>query len=327
MNMRSKLAVVDTAGAVMGGAAKYLGELRRYLIRSDRADVQLVGMDQTLTPMWLAKREWSARQAPLRIALNNAGYVNKRGTNVTLLRNALHFAEPAELQELGYRRPHSLVLQTQLVRAAARRSEVLVVPCKAMADRVTRCEPKLADRIVVRPHPVTQSEWAGSRTIDDGVILIPILNAPYKRLHLHVANLLKASENLPGLHVRIRITAIDTDFPRELAINPQVEFMGPLSRNELESAWEHAAVIYFPTQLESFGYPLAEARSNGLPVIALETRQNREIAGDALRGFDLKNLSSLREAILSSLTTTQEPDPQPFDPDEYFDWLLRGVAS
>lgn len=323
--MGSRLAVVDIAGASMGGAATYVGELRRYLSRSGTSDVHLVGAGQTLTPTWLAKREWSARQAPLRIALNNAGYLNKRGSNVTLLGNALHFAKPDELRRLRYRPPRSLVLQSQFVRAAARRSEVLVVPCSAMADRVARCEPILESRIVVRSHPVRQSAWAGSRTIDPGVILIPILNAPYKRLDIHLSNLLKACDDLPEADVRIRITAREIDFPHELTIDPRVEFIEPQSRTELESAWKCAAAIYFPTQLESFGYPLAEARANGLPVIALDTKQNREIAGDALRGYELDDLSSLREAILSSVTTPTEPDPGPFDPDRYFSWLLKGA--
>jgi glycosyltransferase involved in cell wall biosynthesis len=310
----------------MGGAAKFMGELQRYLIRTKRADIRLIGQGRQLGPIWLAQREWSGRQAPLRIALNNVGFINERGSNATLLRNALHFAEPSELEMLGYRPSRSLILQTRIVRAAARRSDILVVPCAAMAERVARCEPKLRSRIVVRPHPVTQSEWAGNRAIDEGVILIPILNAPYKRLETHVANVLKASECIPGLPVKVRITARAIDFSYQIAVDPRVDFMGPLSRSELESSWEHAAAIYFPTQVESFGYPLAEARANGIPVIALETKQNREIAGDALRGFDLEDSSSLQDAILRSLTRPQPPDPQPFDPDQYFDWLFESVA-
>ena len=52
--------------------------------------------------------------------------------------------------------------------------------------------------------------------------------------------------------------------------------------------------IYFPTGLESFGYPLAEARVSGQPAIARDTAQNREIAGPALCGYSLGDPDSLR---------------------------------
>ena len=84
--------------------------------------------------------------------------------------------------------------------------------------------------------------------------------------------------------------------------------------------------IYFPPEIESFGYPLAEARVSGQPVIARDNEQNREIAGSALCGFTVGNAESLRAATATALAKELQPDPAPFDPDAYFDWLL-GTAS
>ena len=81
-------------------------------------------------------------------------------------------------------------------------------------------------------------------------------------------------------------------------------------------------MIYYPTSLESFGYPLAEARASGRPVIAYDTEQNREIAGPALCGFTPGDQDSLRRATMLALTTEVASDPAPFDPDAYFSWLL-----
>ena len=55
----------------------------------------------------------------------------------------------------------------------------------------------------------------------------------------------------------------------------------------MRELWARSRVIYFPTEIESFGYPLAEARVHGQPVIAPDTEQNREIAGAALFGFTI----------------------------------------
>ena len=86
--------------------------------------------------------------------------------------------------------------------------------------------------------------------------------------------------------------------------------------------WARSRAIYFPTGLESFGYPLAEARVSGQPVIARDTAQNREIAGPALCGYTLGDPDSLRRAVEVALTADVAPDPGPFDPDQYFGWLL-----
>ena len=74
--------------------------------------------------------------------------------------------------------------------------------------------------------------------------------------------------------------------------------------------------------MKSFGFPLAEARVNGVPVIARDTPQNREIAGAALCGYTLGDGDSLRQATEAALNARITPDPEPFDPDAYFDWML-----
>ena len=107
-----------------------------------------------------------------------------------------------------------------------------------------------------------------------------------------------------------------------VAGHPQVEFIGRLPYGELRDMQARSRAIYFPTGLESFGYPLAEARANGRPVIARDTAQNREIAGPALCGYTPGDPDSLRRAVEAALTADVAPDPGPFDPDQYFDWLL-----
>ena len=98
--------------------------------------------------------------------------------------------------------------------------------------------------------------------------------------------------------------------------------MGRLGLDDLRQLWARSRAIYFPTGIESFGYPLAEARVCGQPVIARDTGQNREIAGPALCGYTPGDADSLRDATLRALTKDVPPDPAPFEPDAYFSWLL-----
>lgn len=318
--------VVDAAGAQMGGAAKFLGELRSYLSKNPRTPVQLIGLDCSLDPRWLVRREVVARGSRARIALNNVGFGFGEG-KVTLLRNALHFASPEELAALHYRPTQTMRAQTGIVRAAAQRSDRLVVPCGAMAERVVAHAPRLASKLVVRPHPVSQASWASTvdRPTDEvPSILMPILNAPYKRLHEHLERLLGALD-AAGMPATVVVTAHRHEFPGS-AGDPRARFTGPLRGTDLEACWQRANAVYFPTQLESFGYPLAEARVNGIPVVALDTCQNREIAGAALRPFQESLPGSLAAAVHSALMRPAEADPVPFSPQAYFDWLLESTC-
>ena len=312
--------VVDVAGAQMGGAARYAAELREYLVRTGRQDVRLVGIGCGVGTAWLIRRELASSGARRRIALNNVSFVAPGGERWTLLRNALHFLTNAEAANLEPPLPASVRLKASVVRAAARRADALVVPSTAMAERVIRIMPGVRNRITVRPHPV--SVGSATRGPRDRAILCPVLFAPYKRMDQRLAELLSAVQENGDGSVRVRVTARPADLPLPFAADPKIEFLGRLDERSMRRVWASSRAIYFPTGLESFGYPLAEARVNGQPIIARDTAQNQEIAGPALCGFVPGEPDSLRRALSLAMTTDVAPDPRPFDPDAYFDWIL-----
>ena len=89
--------VIDCAGAVMGGAARYLKELDVWLERRQGAPA-VIGRNRRLTARWLLERERLVPKFARRIALNNVGFFRRGGPRVVLLRNALHFATEEELR-------------------------------------------------------------------------------------------------------------------------------------------------------------------------------------------------------------------------------------
>ncbi|MGC1579857.1 MAG: glycosyltransferase, partial [Candidatus Acidiferrales bacterium] len=238
----------------------------------------------------------------------------------TLLRNPLDFlteeeeakAEPA--LRAGNRR------RAKVVQLAARRADVLVVPSTGMAKRVIRVLPDLAGRVVMRHHPVAADSIPSLPR--ETAILCPVLFSPYKGMIDRIAELLAAMDDLADDTLRLRVTADRAEVPEALANNPRIDLVGRLDHRALRELWARSRVIYFPPGVESFGYPLAEARVNGQPVIALDTEQNREVAGAALFGFTIGDADSLRNAINRALTANVGPDPTPFDPIAYFNWLL-----
>jgi glycosyltransferase involved in cell wall biosynthesis len=310
---------VDIAGAQMGGAARYAAELRSYLARTGRRDVQLIGAQRRVNPAWLIRREVARPGARRRIALNNVSFVAPGGERWALLRNALHFLTDTEASHLDPSLLASVRREAAVVRLSARRADALVVPSTAMAERVTRVLPGVRNQITVRPHPVSAESVPRPR---DQAILCPVLFASYKRMDERLAELLSAVHEHGDTSVRVRVTANTADLPPPVAADPKIEFLGRLDEHDMREVWARSRAIYFPTGLESFGYPLAEARVNGQPIIARDTKQNREIAGSALCGFVPGEPESLRRALSLAMTKDVAPDPTPFDPDAYFNWIL-----
>ena len=311
---------VDAAGALFGGAARYLDELRGYLDRTGREDVEIIGSRRRVRPGWLVRRELIGRAGSRRVALNNFGFVTPGGQRWTLLRNALHFLTEDEQARLDPATRAFVRRDAAVVHLAARRSDVIVAPSTGMKERITTVRPDLSSRVVVRPHPVSAVPF--SRPPGDPIILCPVLFSPYKKMEQRLAELLTAVGNLQDPSVRVQVTADTAEAPSAVARHPQIELVGRLPSSELRKVRVRSHAIYFPTGLESFGYPLAEARASGQPVIARDTAQNREIAGPALCGYTLGDPDSLERGVQAALKADIAPDPGPFDPDRYFEWLL-----
>ena len=311
---------IDLAGGQIGGAGRYRTELSGYLERRARHDIRVIGAHRHLSPAWLAAREATAVRRSRRIALNNVGFLTPGGARLTLLCNALHFLSGPEMAALDPRLRAATSRQAGIVRRAARRSDVLVAPCTAMAERITAVLPDVADRVVVRMHPVSASAAPGQPR--GALILCPVLFSPYKHMADRIGEWLAAVNDVMDDSVRLIVTASPAEVPASLATSPRLHFVGRLGFEQMRDLWSRSRTVYFPTGLESFGFPLAEARVDGVPVIARDTPQNREIAGPALCGYTLGDRESLRYATKAALSSRIAPDPEPFNPAAYFDWML-----
>jgi len=316
---------IDLAGAQMGGAARYRAELTGYLDRRGRSGVKVIGTTRSLSPAWLAAREATTARRGRRIALNNVGFFTPGGERWTLLGNALHFLSPSEQGLLDPGLRAAMARQASIVHHAARRSDVLVAPCTAMAERVSAVLPDVSRRLVVRMHQLSPTEVSPQRS--GSRILCPVLFAPYKRMAERISEWLTAVDDVLDDSVRLVVTARPDEVPASLAASPRLHFVGRVDVAQVAELWARCRAVYFPTSLESFGCPLAEARANGQPVIGVDSPQNREIAGAALHGYTPGDRDSLLAATRAALAARVAPDPAPFDPDAYFDWMIGTGAT
>ncbi len=312
--------IIDVAGGPFGGAARFRAEVYRYLARAERDDVKVIGAQRRVDPAWLVRREMARPSAARRVALNNVGFVTPGGERWTLVANSWDFVTDDEAAKLSLSDRAEIRCRSSVVRMAARRSDVIVAPSTDMAERITRVLPSVSSRVVVRMHPVSPEPLADSSASQ--VILCPVLFYPIKRMHERVIEWINAVDKHLPPDVRMLVTADRSEVSAEFASNPRIRLVGRLDLDRLNRLSAISRAIYFPTSVESFGYPLAEARVNGQPVIALDTPQNQEIAGQALCSFTRGSPESLLQATELALKAEIKPDPSPFDPDAYFSWML-----
>lgn len=319
--MTGSTVVLDTAGAAVGGAARWVVELDLYIADSgargaDRP-IRVIGRQNALTAGWLLRRELATHDAGIVVAANNASFALGRAQRRVLLRNALHFLHPAE-EHLLAGMSRAFRTQIPVVRQLSRRADLIVVPSSAMAERVCRRLPGVHDRVRVRAHPVTA--YGPRLPAQEPFILVPVLPAPYKNLAVEMRRLLTALA-LTGRFTTVRVSAGPDDLPPAVALHPLVTLLGVLPPRQLGELWRQAAAVFFPSSLESFGYPLAEARVHGIPVLAPDSWQAREIAGPALVPYRPTDPGGLADA-LAALDIPVPAEPSAFDRGAYFRWLL-----
>ena len=87
---------------------------------------------------------------------------------------------------------------------------------------------------------------------------------------------------------------------------------GPMDKNQIQNLYERSGALIYPSLIESYGLPLLEATSAGLPVVASELDYVRDVIVPS-HTFDPRSPVSLRRAVLRQIGAPEAPRP-PFPP-------------
>lgn len=81
--------------------------------------------------------------------------------------------------------------------------------------------------------------------------------------------------------------------------HPAMQALGRLTRRELLEAYQRCDILLFPSRLEGFGYPVAEAMACGKPVVCTRHSSLPELLDDSQGGYlcALDNLEEFAEAV------------------------------
>ena len=72
---------------------------------------------------------------------------------------------------------------------------------------------------------------------------------------------------------------------RPSGVHPRMECLGRLSHPQLAQAYQRCDIFLFPSRLEGFGYPVAEAMACGKPVVTTNYASLPELVEDGRGGF------------------------------------------
>jgi glycosyltransferase involved in cell wall biosynthesis len=91
-------------------------------------------------------------------------------------------------------------------------------------------------------------------------------------------------------------------FLAEKGLLPNVKFLGFVPGTELAALYYRAELLVFPSLVETFGLPLIEAMSCGLPVVASNASSIPEVCEDAACYFDPLDVDDMTRAMAQVLT-------------------------
>lgn len=84
---------------------------------------------------------------------------------------------------------------------------------------------------------------------------------------------------------------------QDLGISGRVSFRGRVTDEELLSLYRRAALLVYPSAVEGFGIPLAEAMWLGVPIVTSNRTSVPEVVGDAALMVNPDDIGALSEAI------------------------------
>ncbi len=88
----------------------------------------------------------------------------------------------------------------------------------------------------------------------------------------------------------------------DMGLHNHVAIIGKIPGNCMDKVYQDCDVLIYPSVCESFGFPLYEALSNGLAIVAVDTPVNREAAGKCAIYYPPDNKNAIVSALKKVIT-------------------------
>ncbi len=218
----------------------------------------------------------------------------------------------------------------------------VAVQTQALADMIEQRLPEVGPKLTVIPHGpgYLSGAPAGRAALPSAGQAVEIAYVTKYGVQKNFDVLFRTLRRLAGANPSVRLhltidpeSRDDRRVARHAAaegVGQQIVWHGELDRHAVSNLYASAHVFVYPSICESFGFPLVEALSFGLPVIAADTAGNHEICGDAAMYFqpaDDRRLAELLEQCIASHATMVERGEASLDRAVRFDWRVTGQQT
>jgi 1,2-diacylglycerol 3-alpha-glucosyltransferase len=207
-----------------------------------------------------------------------------------------------------------------LTRAYANVADAVIVPTPAMETHLRAIG--VTSRIDVVPSGIDVGFFAGGRRREDvrarfgvapGETMVLMVGRLAKEKNLELALAAFAALRMPAAKLVIVGDGPEREHLAASAaragIAQSAHFAGELPRAELPDAYGSADVFLFTSRSETQGLVLAEALAAGLPVVAVDAPQTRDVLGDA-GSVVAADAERLADALRAAISTARPPtDP------------------
>ena len=123
----------------------------------------------------------------------------------------------------------------------------------------------------------------------------------------NIPTLVKAMQQIPEIPL-VLVGPKGWESDLQSAIEPireRVKIIGEVDEVTKHTWYKAASVFCFPSLMEGFGLPIAEAMSHGTPVVTSSTTATSEVAGDAALLIDPKSADVIAESIKEILNNPE----------------------
>lgn len=273
-----------------------LGE--RYFEETDNVkiipmpDIKKSGLKKLLFDFFTGRKFISALKPDVVFSMQNIITFGLKVPQVTYIHQSIPFQTVKKFSFLkGSERKLAVIqhLIGAIIKASAKRSTRVIVQTQWMKEAVCKQCRIAADRVSVVMPQVKPFAFTNAVAFDPTAFFYPTAPGIYK----NNAAVYAASEQLAqqGLDCRVTLT-----LPEEKS-RGQVTCVGRLPYDEVVARY-HSSTLLFPSYIETFGYPLAEARQAGTVVLASDTAFSREVLAGYENAYFFDPFKPLELAVL-----------------------------
>ncbi len=205
------------------------------------------------------------------------------------------------------------IARRKLIIASARSSKIVLTPTETMKNLLLAWAGDLADRVQKNQYGIIPDPFASSPGLrpwkEDGVLRLLYVSPYYPHKQPGLISEAVARLNAHGIPCHLTVTMEleriaktpggDQDFflLSKGIERGQVTMMGRVPHRELPGLHKSHDLFVFPSLSETFGHPLAEAMSVGMPIVASDTPVHREVCKDAALYFPPLSPSGLAREV------------------------------